>query len=185
MKIRNARRSMRQRATASTGGGSWQKPRAARQPYSPRAVMLFLLLGGPVLLICLSFFFGVGLQATGLINSAMKGGLLGGLGSLSMTVLMVAFFCLPGYLLGVTLYIFSTKNHSYDVGFLKKKTMSIPLTSLLMGWVPSLLIPDIAFLIRVQVAIVTMLIIIFFGFIWVAMVRMLMNFLLKIGAVEN
>ena len=102
-----------------------------RGPISPRAVMLLLLAGGPVLLICLAFFFGVGMQALGLVSAAKQGSVLGGVGGAALTVLVAAFFCVPGYAVAVIWFGVKSKWFADDIDRLKKQTLSIPLVALL------------------------------------------------------
>lgn len=134
--------------------------------------MLRLLWGGPVLLIFISFFFGVGLQVLGLIGSAKSGGVLSGFGGAAMTVLMAAFFCIPGYLVAILWFGIKTKHVTNDMHFLKKKIMLIPLISLVTFWIPAVLIPHYGIGVRLQVAGLTVFLMMIFGYLWIAIVRL-------------
>lgn len=155
-----------------------------RGPVSPRAVMLLLLCGGPVLLICLSFLFGVGLQALGLVGTARHGGILGGLGGLALTVLMVAFFCVPGYLVAVIWFGFRSRLSADDLDALKKQLMGIPLVSLAMFWLPAVLVPKTAFGVRVQIAGLTIFLMLIFGYLWIVAVRLFIRSFIKMGFIQ-
>ena len=158
---------------------------SARGPISPRAVMMLLLCGGPVLLICISFFFGVGLQALGLVSTAKHGSVLGSMGGIALTVLVAAFFCVPGYLVAVIWFGIKSKVFPDDVEMLKKKTMLIPLVALIMFWVPAVLVPNISIGVRAQVAILTVVVMLIFGYIWIALVRIAIGLFMKIGVIQH
>lgn len=156
-----------------------------RGPISPRAVMLLLLCGGPLLVIFGSFAFGVGLQTFGMIGAAKQGGLLGGLGSTALTVLIGAFLCIPGYLVAVIWYGIKTREFRDDVPVLVQKAMSIPLIALVMCWVPAVLIPNYGLGVRVQVAGLNVLLMLIFGYLWIALVRMAMKAFVRKGVIEH
>jgi len=156
----------------------------ARGTITPRAVMLLLLCGGPVLLIGISFLFGVGLQALGLVHEAKHGGILGGLGGIALTVLLAAFFCIPGYFVAVLLFGIKSRLFPEDVDMLKKKVMSIPLTSLLMFWLPAVVVPKINLAIRIQVAGLTIVMMLIFGYLWIIIVRIMISSFIKIGVIH-
>lgn len=156
---------------------------STRGPISPRAVMLLLLCGGPVLLICISFFFGVGIQAMGLVSTAKHGSVLGSMGGIALTVLVAAFFCVPGYLVAVIWFGIKSRIFSDDIETLKKKTVFIPLVSLIMFWVPAVLVPNISIGVRAQVAILTIIVMLVFGYIWIAFVRTAVSIFVKMGVI--
>jgi len=147
--------------------------------------MLLLLCGGPVLLICISFFFGVGLQALGLVGAAKHSSVLGSMGGIALTVLVAAFFCVPGYLVAVIWFGIKSKMFPDDIELLKKKTMRIPLVALVMFWVPAVLVPNISIGVRAQVAILTVVVMLIFGYIWIALVRIAIGLFMKIGVIQH
>ena len=156
-----------------------------RGTISPRAVMLLLLCGGPLLLIFGSFIFGVGLQTFGMVGAAKHGGFLGGIGSMALTVLIGAFLCIPGYLVAVIWYGVKTREFRDDVPMLIQKTMTIPLVALVMFWVPAVLVPNISIGVRAQVAILTVIVMLIFGYIWIAVVRIAVKAFVKIGVIQH
>lgn len=155
-----------------------------RGPVSLRSVMLLLLCGGPVLLICTSFLFGVGLQSLGLVGTARHGGILGGLGGLALTVLVGAFFCVPGYFIAVVWFGFKSRISADDLGALKKQLMGIPLVSLVMFWLPAVLVPQTNLGVRVQIAGLTVILMLLFGYLWIAIIRLLIRSFIKMGVVQ-
>lgn len=178
------RRAARNRTRVRQQNLSYGVP-SARGAISPRAVILLLLCGGPVLLIALSFFFGVGLQAMGLVGSAKSGGILGSLGGIALTVLMGAFFCVPGYLVAVIWFGYKSRIAPDDIDFLKKQIMSIPLVSLIMFWVPAVLVPKTDFGVRLQIGGLTVVLMLIFGYLWIIAVRLIIRSFLKIGVIER
>lgn len=158
---------------------------SSRGSISPRAVMLLLLCGGPVLLICISFFFGVGIQALGLVSTAKHGSVLGSMGGIALTILVASFFCVPGYLVAVIWFGFKSKAFPDDIEFLKKKTLFIPLVALVMFWVPAVLVPNVTLGVRAQVAILTVIVMVVFGYIWIAAVQFAIKVFLKIGVIQH
>ena len=147
--------------------------------------MLLLLAGGPVLLICLAFFFGVGMQALGLVSVAKQGSVLGGVGGIALTVLVAAFFCVPGYAVAVVWFGVKSKWFADDVELLKKKTLSIPLVALIMCWVPAVLVPNVGTGVRAQIAILTVIVMLIFGYIWIAIVRVMIQAFIKMGVIQH
>lgn len=148
---------------------------ADRTARTPRQWMLVILLAGPVLLILASFVFGVGLQALGLVQAAKHGGLLGGMGGMALTVLVAAFFCVPGYLVAVIWFGIKSRPFAWDFEKLKAMATSIPLIALVMFWVPALLVPGVGLGLRFQIAGLTVLVMLVFGYLWIAVVRVLMR----------
>lgn len=155
-----------------------------RGTISPRAVMLLLLCGGPVLLILGSFIFGVGLQTFGMVHAAKNGGLLGGIGSMALTVLIGAFLCIPGYLVAVMWFGFKSKVFAGDVPMLVKQAMSIPLVALVMFWVPAVVIPNIGLGVRLQVAGLNVILMLIFGYLWIAIVRFTIKGFVRMGVIQ-
>eukprot|EP01034_Spumella_vulgaris_P039795 gene39795-49179_t len=123
---------------------------------------------GPLLLIFGSFIFGVGLQTFGMVGAAKHGGFLGGIGSMALTVLIGAFLCIPGYLVAVIWYGVKTREFRDDVPMLIQKTMTIPLVALVMFWVPAVLIPNLQLGVRIQVAGLNVILMLIFGYLWIA-----------------
>ena len=155
-----------------------------RGTISPRAVMLLLLCGGPLLVIFGSFIFGVGLQTFGMVGAAKNGGFLGGIGSMALTVLIGAFLCIPGYLVAVIWYGVRTKEVRDDVQALVQRTMSIPLVALVMCWVPAVLIPNLELGVRVQVAGLNVFLMLVFGYLWIAVVRITIKAFVRIRVIQ-
>lgn len=155
-----------------------------RGTISPRAVMLLLLYGGPLLVIFCSFTFGVGLQALGLVGAAKQGSVLGNVGGMALTVLIGAFLCIPGYIVAVIWYGIRTKPYSTNVPELVSKTMSIPLIALVMAWVPAVVIPNLSLGVRVQVAGLTVVLMLIFGYAWIAVVRLTIKAFVRIGVIQ-
>lgn len=155
----------------------------SKEPISPRAVILLMLCAGPVILICASFFFGVALQALGLVGAAKNGGFLGSLGGIALTVLIASFFCLPGYLVAVIWLGLKSRSFPHNIELLKNKMMLIPLVALTMIWVPAVLVPNIGIGVRAQIGILTGVVILIFGYVWIAVVRAATSALEKIGII--
>lgn len=155
-----------------------------RGTISPRAVMLLLLCGGPLLLIFGSFIFGVGLQTFGMVGAAKHGGFLGGIGSMALTVLIGAFLCIPGYLVAVIWYGVKTREFRDDVPMLIQKTMTIPLVALVMFWVPAVLIPNLQLGVRIQVAGLNVILMLIFGYLWIAIVRFAIKAFVRIRVIQ-
>lgn len=182
MNRQSNRRAARTRARSLTAG--YGVP-TERGPISPRAVMLLLLAGGPVLLICLAFFFGVGMQVLGLVSVAKHSSVLGGVGGVALTVLVAAFFCVPGYAVAVIWFGVKSKWFADDIDQLKKQILSIPLVALIMCWVPSVLVPNVGMGVRAQIAILTVIVMLIFGYVWIAIVRFMIQVFMKIGVIQN
>ena len=182
MNRQSNRRVARNRARSHAAGYGVQTERG---PISPRAVMLLLLAGGPVLLICLAFFFGVGMQALGLVSAAKQGSVLGGVGGAALTVLVAAFFCVPGYAVAVIWFGVKSKWFADDIDRLKKQTLSIPLVALIMCWVPAVLVPNVGIGVRAQIAILTVIVMLIFGYIWIAIVRVMIQAFIKMGVIQH
>ena len=72
-----------------------------------------------------------------------------------------------------------------DIELLKKKTMRIPLVALIMFWVPAVLVPNISIGVRAQVAILTVVVMLIFGYVWIALVRIAIGLFMKIGVIQH
>jgi hypothetical protein len=53
-----------------------------------------------------------------------------------------------------------------------------------MFWVPAILVPGIGFGIRVQVAGLTIIVMLVFGYLWIIAVRLIINSFIKIGVIR-
>lgn len=175
----NRRRSRRQRLDKEASKSGF------RGALGVRSTALFFLWAGPIFLIGISFLFGVGLQALGLIPDAKQGGLLGGLGGIAITVLIAAFICLPGYLVGIIWYGLKYKAYSFDAEKIKQGLLFIPLVAMTMAWVPAILVPNTGIGLRLQIAGFSLVLTLLFGYIWIAIVRLFIAVFSRIELIKE
>ena len=89
-----------------------------------------------------------------------------------ITVLIAAFICLPGYLVGIIWYGLKYKAHSFDAEKIKQGLLFIPLVAMTMAWVPTILVPNTGIGLRLQIAGFSLVLTLLFGYIWIAIVRL-------------
>ena len=167
--MRSARLAQRRQRPARR---TWS-PTPARRERSYRGVALTLLWLGPVVIIAGAFLFGVLIQALGLVGAAKQGGLLSALGGGALTILIAALLCVPGYIIAVVWFGWQTRSED-DVAQIKSRLWAIPFFSLLMCWIPAVVIPKLTLALRLQAAGFTVLLILLFGYLWILVVRLLL-----------
>lgn len=160
----------------------WSPTPVRRQP-SYRGMALALLWLGPVVIVAGAFGFGVLIQALGLVGAAKQGGLLSALGGAALTVLIAALLCLPGYILAVIWFGWRTRFEG-EPSSVKQRLWAIPFFSLLMCWIPAVVIPKLSLGTRLQAAGYTVVLILIFGYLWIAVVRLLLLLAVKTRVVE-
>lgn len=175
----------------STAPVRFERKRAAtrqesnRSPRSMRKALLWVLWLLPVLLIFGAFAFGVTLQTFALVPTAKQGGVLGGVGSVALTILIVSLLCIPGYFVAVVWWTWASRRERDDAAALKRSLRLLPVVALSMSWLPAVVVPNIDAGLRIQVGGVMVFLTLFFGVIWVVMVRLLLKLLVRVGWVNE
>lgn len=161
------------------------RPVKVKKRRSTRKTLLWMLWLLPVLMILGAFAFGVSLQSLMLVPAAKQGGVLGGLASVALSILIVALLCMPGYLVAVVWWTWASRGVRDDPVALKRLLRLLPVVGLAMSWLPAVIVPKIELGIRLQVAGVMVFMTLLFGFLWVAAVRLLLAFLTRAGWVRD
>ena len=65
-----------------------------------------------------------------------------------------------------------------------QKAMTIPLVALVMFWVPAVLIPNLELGVRVQVAGLNVILMLIFGYLWIAIVRFTIKAFVRIRVIQ-